>query len=63
MNTCYKELLSLLEEVNIYDEEETSMDQFYNGLNEKIANMLADQEEIQPCKDVEKNAIKIERLL
>lgn len=63
MNTCYKELLSLLEEVNIYDEEETSMDQFYNGLNEKIANMLADQEEIRPCKDVEKNAIKIERLL
>ena len=42
VNTCYQELL-LLEEVNIYEkeDEETIMDRFYSGLNEKIVNKAA----------------------
>lgn len=37
------ELLLLLEEMNIFAEEEATMDQFYNGLSEEIFEMHACQ--------------------
>lgn len=41
----YEEML-LLEEVNIFEDEEATMDRFYKGLKEKIVEMFVDREEI-----------------
>lgn len=52
--------------MTIYEDEETTIDRFYKGLNEEIVDMLADRKDLWPCEDLEEMvhvAMKIERQL